>query len=54
MEKVTFALDWRKARRLEFWFGHISSSQVIWGKLLPFSELGFPHLLKQAEQNQPN
>lgn len=38
----------------EFGFEHIPASQMIWGKLLPLSELGFPHQLKQAKQNQPN
>lgn len=54
MEKVTFALDWKKTQRLEIWFGGISSSEVIWGKVLPLSKLECPYLLKQTEQNQPN
>lgn len=51
MEKVTFALDWKKAQRLEIWFGGISSSEVIWGKVFPLSKLECPYLLKQTEQN---
>lgn len=47
MEKVTFALDWKKAQMLEIWFGGISSSEVIWGKALPLSKLECPYFLNK-------